>query len=202
MRRVLIAAVLAPALGACQPAGLQISDVSDQAVTSAPATADAPSGCNVHVEKIWIEQESPLRRYTSEASTLGPTCQQAVATLIVRAREGSPIFAWAAPTQHIFGLKDAGDPAAMKTALEMWIDQSSAMLKTSSDLPPWEETESQPQRAEFPFMPAEWFDAAGWEALRQERLDLFCFPQGGESLRCAALRDGQMEEIGLQLFPG
>jgi hypothetical protein len=122
--------------------------------------------------------------------------------LVIRAREGSPIFTWAGATQDIFGLKDAKDPAAMKAALLDWIDQSNGMLKTTADLPPWNETEGQPKRAEFPFHPEGWYDAAAWETLRKEKLEMFCFPQGGESLACAALRDGQMESVGLQQFPG
>ncbi len=204
MRRpMIIAGFFVSTLAACQPQGLQITEVSEQAATTVePPTADASSGCDVRVEKVWIDRETPPLRYVSEASTLGPTCQQTVVTLAVRAHEGSPVYTWAGRTQDIFGLKDASDPATMTTALETWIDQASSMLKTSADLPPWEETEGQPKRAEFPFMPAEWHDAASWEDLRSQKLDLFCFPQGGESLQCAALRDGEMEDIGLQLFPG
>jgi hypothetical protein len=51
-------------------------------------------------------------------------------------------------------------------------------------------------------MPAEGIDKAYWDQLKADNLDTFCFVQGGESMKCAVLRDGQMEEIGLQLFPG
>jgi hypothetical protein len=194
-------------LAACQPPA---SDAAKPAETKVPAqTADmaqAP-GCHVTVEKAWIDQQTPLRRYTSEAAVFGPTCQQGVAVLVIRQREGTPIYTWAGLTNYLFGLKDAADPAAMKIALMEWIDQG-ATPDTTATLPPWEETEGQPKRAEFPFMPAEWMDQAGWDQLKKDNLEMFCFPQGGESMNCAVLRPGsdgmptQMEEIGLQLFPG
>jgi hypothetical protein len=125
---------------------------------------------------------------------------------VIRQREGSPIYSWSGLTEYLFGLKDAADPAAMKTALGEWIDQRGG--ETTSSLSAWEETEGQPKRAEFPFMPAEGFDQAAWDQLKKDNLDMFCFPQGGESMNCAVLRPGtdntppSMEEIGLQLFPG
>lgn len=193
-------------LSACQPPASDTAKYTETTVPTQTADAQAP-GCHVTVEKPWINQETPLRRYTAEAAVFGPTCQQGVVVLTIRQREGTPIYAWAGLTNYLFGLKDAGDTAAMKTALNDWITQDSPP-KTTSTLPAWEETEGQPKRAEFPFMPPEWMDQAAWDQLKKDKLEMFCFPQGGESLNCLALRpggDGQppsMEEIGLQLFPG
>ena len=92
----------------------------------------------------------------------------------------------------------------MKAALADWIDQGTE-LDTTATLPPWEETEGQPKRAEFPFMPVEGMDKAAYEQLRKDKLPTLCFPQGIESAQCLALRnDGvaTLEDIGLQLFPG
>lgn len=192
-------------LAACQPPA---TDTTKPAESAAPVeTAAAATGCNVSVEKPWIDQETPVRRYTSEAHVLGPTCQQAVVVLVIRQREGTPIYTWSGLTDYLFGLNEADDPAAMKEALSDWINQGTE-VDTTATLPSWEETEGQPRRAEFPFMPEEWFDKAAWDALKAEKLEMFCFPQGIESQKCAVLRpgaDGQppsMEEIGLQLFPG
>lgn len=161
----------------------------------------AATDCSVSAESVWIDQETPIRRYTAEGHTFGPTCEQAIAVLVIRAREGSPLFTWSGRVQDLFGLKDAADAGSMKPALEEWISNQGGIANTA-DLPAWETTDGQPQRSEFPFMPESWIDKAYWDALKSENLDMFCFPQGGESLNCAALRDGQMEEIGLQLFPG
>lgn len=192
-------------LSACQPPATEATKPADSAAyVEAAATA---SGCNVSIEKSWIDQETPIRRYTSEAHVLGPTCQQGVVVLVVRQREGTPIYTWSGLTDYLFGLSEAANPAAMKEALSDWVNQGPD-VDTTATLPPWEETEGQSKRAEFPFMPEEWFDKAAWDAMRAEKLEMFCFPQGMESQQCAVLRpgaDGQppsMEEIGLQLFPG
>lgn len=205
LRLALAASLIA--LAACQPAAPP-AEPAKPADAAAPAeTAAATDGCNVTVSKPWIDQETPMRRYTVDGSVLGPTCQQGVAVLVVRQREGTPIYTWSGQVEYIFGLKDAADPAAMKTALSDWIFQG-AEVDTTATLPPWEETEGQPKRAEFPFMPIEGTDKAAWEQLKKDKLEMLCFPQGSESQNCAVLRpgaDGQpasMEEIGMQLFPG
>jgi hypothetical protein len=143
--------------------------------------------------------DSPSNRV--EAWTYGPGCDAAVVTLAIYARDGYPIYAWAGATQYLFGLKDAKDPAAMQEALTEWMGPDNLPPDMTGTLPPWEETEGQPKRAEFPFMPNMEKDA--YEELRKANLHMLCFPQGGESLQCLALHEGPMvEEIGLQLFPG
>ena len=194
------------ALAACQPASPP-SGAEAKASLGEAAADDAVAGCTVSVEAPWIDTETPMRRYIAEAHVLGPSCEQGVALLVIRQREGTPIYTWSGLADFIFGLADANDPQAMKAALADWISQGD-QVDTTASLPAWEETEGQPRRAEFPFMPESWFDKAAWEALKAENAEMFCFPQGMESSRCAVLRPGdgtvptQMEEIGLQLFPG
>jgi hypothetical protein len=182
-------------LAACQPKGLQISETAQPAP---PMGSEVT--CDVDAKKAWIERETGS--LIAEASVTGPTCEKGVALLVIRDSQETPIFTWAGATRDIFGLKDATNVVAMRGALTDWIDQSNSMLATTENLPPWEETEGQPKRSEFPFHPEAWYDAVAWDALRKEKLDMFCFPQGGESLDCAALRDGQMETVGVQQFPG
>ncbi len=190
------------ALAACQPAADPAKPAAGAAPPAATQTADAAAtGCNVSAQKMWIEQETPIRRYSVEAHTMGPTCEQAVAVLIIRAREGSPIYTWSGKTPDILGLYDVTDPAKMKPALEEWISGQGGH-KNTSELGAWEETDGQPKRAEFPFMPESWIDKAGWDKMKADKLDMFCFVQGHESMKCAVLRDGEMEDVGLQLFPG
>lgn len=194
------------ALAACQPPAPETAKPAEPAAPSEAAAA-ATAGCNVNVEKAWIDQETPVRRYFAEASVIGPTCEQGVAVLTIRQREGTPLFVWSGLTSYLFGLNEAKDPATMKAALLDWIDQGET-TETTLTLPPWEETEGQSKRAEFPFMPTEGADKAAWEQLRQAGLEMFCFPQGMESSQCLVLRPGEdgagasIEEIGLQLFPG
>ncbi|MEP7211036.1 MAG: hypothetical protein ABI740_09390 [Alphaproteobacteria bacterium] len=203
MKSALAFSLAALALAGCEPKAAQIAtpSVVPPSPLAQSATA-ANASCDAHVEANWIDQETPLRRYTAEATALGSVCENAVALVVIRAREGSPIYIWSGAVRDIFGLKDATDAASMKTALAEWIDQKNSSLPTTDKLPPWETTDGQPKRAEFPFHPAADLDKGRWDALRKAKLELFCFPQGAESLNCAALRDGEMQDIGLQQFPG
>lgn len=194
------------ALAACQPSTTPAPESAAPPAPAGETAAAAPvGGCDVSVQAPWINEET--RRYFVEAHVLGPSCEQGVAILVIRQREGTPIYTWSGLTTYLFGLRDAADPAAMEKALAEWISQGPE-IETTATLSAWEETEGQPGRAEFPFMPEEWFDKAAWDALKAENLEMFCFPQGIESLQCAVLRKGdatqgpQMEKIGLQLFPG
>ena len=194
--RLSLLAALALSLAACQPPG----PVGDTATVAIADPAD--QGCAASAKAVWIDQETPLRRYTAEARTFGPTCEAAAAVLVVRAREGSPVLVWAGAVQHLFGLKDANDPAAMTSALAEWIDQSGSIYPTSDRLPEWPAGADAPEAGEFPFYPEDGIDWSYWEELRRSASDVFCFPQGMESTRCAVLRDGQLEMIGVQTFPG
>lgn len=194
------------ALAACQPSTAPASESSAPATRSAEVATTAPAGaCDVSVSAPWVKQDA--QTYAVEGHVFGPTCKQGVAMLVVRDGAGTPVYTWSGLTDYLFGLRDAADPEAMKTALADWIFQMPEPDTTAS-LPAWEETDGQPKRAEFPFMPESWFDKAAWDALKAEALPLFCFPQGIESQQCAVLRksDGAqpvvLEEIGLQLFPG
>lgn len=192
-------------LAACQPPAPEAAKAAEPA-PAAEAPAQEASGCNVNVQKAWIEEEG-ARRYLAEASVIGPSCEQGVAVLVIRQREGTPLFTWSGLTSDLFGLSTVKEPADMKTALLDWIDQGEKP-ETTATLPAWEETEGQSKRAEFPFMPADGIRKAEWDLLRKENLEMFCFPQGMESSQCLVLRRGEddagpsIDEIGLQLFPG
>lgn len=205
-RLAIAAATLA--LAACQPA-TPPADTAKPADTPATAEQDAAlaNGCAASAEILWGPiGPSDHPAYRVEAWTHGSICEVSVVTLAVFARDGFPIYTWAGQTQYLFGLKDATDAAAMKAALADWINQGPE-LETTATLPPWEETEGQAKRSEFPFMPVEGTDKAAYEQLKKDNLPKLCFPQGGESLQCLALRSDAdagttLEDIGLQLFPG
>jgi len=207
MKFRLAVAAAAFALAACQPSAPPAEPAkAANPAAAAPTEQAATTGCDVSAETQWGPigpTDHPA--YRIEAWTHGGICEASVVTLAVFARDGFPIYTWSAQSQYLFGLQDAKDAAAMKAALSEWIDQGTE-LETTATLPPWEETEGQPKRAEFPFMPADGMDKATYEQLRKDKLPTLCFPQGIESAQCLALRsDGggaTLEEIGLQLFPG
>jgi hypothetical protein len=191
MKLALTIAASVLALAACQPAD----------TTSADAALAA--GCAVRAEAPWGPiGASDHPSYRIEAYTNGSICEVAVITMVIRARDGYPAYVWAGEAEQLMGLGDQPDTAAMTKALGEWIDPTASNIQTTGDLPPWDETEGQAKRAEFPFMPAEWLDQETYEAIRTEKAPVYCFVQGMESLNCVALRDGQIEDLGLQLFPG
>lgn len=196
------------ALAACQPSAPPAEPAKPADTAAAPAADQAAdAGCNVSHEIQWGPigpTDQPA--YNVKAWTHGSICEASVVTLAVFARDGYPFYTWSGEVQYLFGLKDAADAAAMKTALAEWLDQGPT-LETTATLPAWDETEGQPKRAEFPFMPAQGMDKAAYEQLKKDNLPKLCFPQGSESLQCLALRSGAdtgtaLEDIGLQLFPG
>lgn len=193
MRTLTTAGFLLLALTACQPRGLSITDAVPPRIVE---------GCDVRVQSKWVVDVT--QSYSVEAVASGPTCAQDVATLVVRSRDGDPILAWAGITAHLFGLHDAPDAAAMKTALSEWSNQKNNSLSKSSALPEWQEGRTGPgaDGDEFPFHVESWFDRATWERMRTEDAPLFAFPQGRESLAVFLLRDARLEPIGVQQFPG
>ncbi len=205
MKFALAATAAVLALAACQPSAPP-ADPAKPAEPAAAAEQAATTGCDVSAETQWGPigpTDHPA--YRVEAWTHGSICEVSVVTLAVFARDGYPIYTWTGQSQYLFGLKDAKDAAGMKTALSDWIAQGTELETTATTLPPWEQTEGQPKRAEFPFMPAEGIDKAAYEQLQKDNLPTLCFPQGSESLQCLALRSGApatLEDIGLQLFPG
>ena len=209
-RLALIASMLA--LAACQP------PATTGAVTDTPATPPAENadatpvsteGCATSTERLWGPiGPSDHPSYRVKAWTSGPGCDAAVVTLAIYARDGYPIYAWAGATQYLFLLNDKKDQAGMQEGLNEWIGPDNLPPEMTGTLPPWEETEGQPKRAEFPFMPTAGMDQATYDDLRKQNLHMLCYPQGMESQLCLALHpsDGNapamIEEIGLQLFPG
>ena len=162
--------------------------------------AAAAADCNVSASASW--SPSPGQAYRTEAFSRGPTCAQAVVTLVVRAPDGGVAWADAAPAAHLMTFADVKTSQDMARALTDWMSQSS-MFQTTRSLPVWPEGAQEPKSGEFPFMPESWIDREYYERLRAEGLPVFSYVQGMESLACIVLtRDGQMEKIGVQSFPG
>jgi len=190
------------ALTACQPAASpEPEGQPPEQATPAPETAapveTAAAGCEADATTSWTANGST---FNVNARTDGPSCEKSVVFLTIRAADGAPVYVWSGQPSYLFGLSYATDATEMKAALAEWIVSTGP--ESTSTLPPWEETEGQPKRAEFPFMAPEWMDKAGYSELKAGNFPMYCFPQGMESLQCIALRDGMAEEVGLQLFPG
>ncbi len=169
-------------------------------LTGPASAADGPvSGCSVSAAATWVPVRGQV--YRTEAFSNGPTCAQAVVTIVVRAPDGSVAWADAAPGQYLMTFADVRTRQQMARALADWLSQSS--YKTARELPPWPDGAQGPQSGEFPFMPEAWIDREYYERARAEAFPLFCYVQGMESLACIVLPTGErMEKIGVQSFPG
>lgn len=192
-------------LTACQPQTAPVE--TPPAAPAETVTAASTAGCATTVERPWGPVgPSDGPSYRVKAWTAGSTCETAVVTLAVYARDGYPIYAWAGATQYLFMLNDAKTPEDMQTGLNEWIGPDNVPPDLTGALPPWEQTEGQAQQAEFPFMPNMEKDA--YEDIRKQNLNMLCYPQGMESQLCLALHQGadgapaMIEELGLQRFPG
>lgn len=168
----------------------------DARLAASGAAIAADEGCAGVARGEWPVGATPLR---VEARAFGASCDNATAVLVVSNEQG-PLYQAAFSTPWVFGLANAGTPEAMMTALSEWITQRGA--SSTGRLPAWAQDAESPDAGEFPFMPDEWLDQAGYEELRAADLPMFCFPQGLESERCLVARDGLIEEIGIQAFPG
>jgi hypothetical protein len=192
--RVLIPALIpALALLACQPKVL---------TTDTPLGVSTFANCNAQSEKAWVVD--PQHIYKADATTMGPSCDKAVVVLAVRASDGTPLIAWSSKVSDVFGLHDVEDVNTMKPALDSWIDQAETPFKTTAEMPEWAAGRDAPGPAgeEFPFHVDNAFDREAWEALRKEKAPVFTFAQGLESEAVYALRNGQMDLVGLKQFPG
>lgn len=164
------------------------------------AEADAATNCAASAWRNW----SPVkgRTYRTEAFSNGGKCAAAVVTIAVRGPDGTVLWSDAAPGAHVMIFAGVKTRAEMVRALGDWLTQEH-MFKTSADLPPWGPADEAPKSGEFPFYPEAGVDRETYEQVRAQKLPVFCYVQGMESLACLTVtREGQMEKVGVQLFPG
>jgi hypothetical protein len=94
----------------------------------------APANCEFTAERdAAFTSAEPTDRII--ARSLGPSCDKAVATLIVTSAEGHPVWAFAAPLPRVFGDDYLSPPSEeVEALLQRWTE--SAVLRTSA-APAW-----------------------------------------------------------------
>lgn len=174
------------------------------ALACAPAAEDTggalAEGCDARAVQAW--NATPDATLSVEATSAGPGCDRAVATLVIRDASGFPLYTDTHIASQVMVLAGAADQAAMQTALAEWAESSNTTMVTTSALPDWPQGAEAPSNGEFPFYPDDGIDRTAYLALRAQNLPLFCYVQGMESLRCVAYGEGAVSSVGLQLFPG
>ena len=183
-----LAVLGACALAACSP--------------SAPVAHhdETAHGCIANAEARWTRPGAPV--LDASASTIGPDCEHAVATLVVRDPAGVTVYTEAFPAEHVMVLSEAHDADAMQGSLVHWLDQSNATMKSTGDLPAWARDAENPTSGEFPFMPEQSIDRTAYATLRTHPEPMYCFVQGMESQACLVWQNNELDKIGVQTFPG
>lgn len=184
MRAFLIAAVAVLA-AACAPAAEEQESMSE--------------GCDARATSQWTAGEAT---YSIEATTQGPDCARAVATIVIRDSSGVPAFAEVHLAGQLMTLASVADTAAMQTALAEWINPNGGGFQNSSELPDWIANAPTPINGEFPFYVADGIDRDTYVSIRSRNVPMFCFVQGMESMNCLAVEEGGIAHVGVQSFPG
>lgn len=168
-----------------------VASVATGSALLVTAPVEAAGGCNVAAAKPW-------KPFQTEAFANGPSCELAVATLVIRGADRKVLYTTSSAAEHIMTLAGAKTPKEMAKALNEWLDSSK---KSSAELPPWKKGAEAPAAGEFPFYPD--VDWETYNRIRSEKQAMFCYVQGMESEACVAIsRDGSVEKVGVQTFPG
>lgn len=187
MKNWMTAAALAFALVACAEQAEVVGETA------------SVSGCQAVATEVW----RPLSgaEFTIEATSAGPDCARAVATLTIRDVRGHALYTQAYAAEQVMGLNEARDLASMQQAMSDWIRSSNSTLATTA-LPDWPVGAQGPVSGEFPFYVEEGVTRADYLALKRRNAPVYCYIQGLESQACLALEQGGLIKIGVQTFPG
>lgn len=188
--RILVIAALVALAGCLQQTSEEKSE--ETTVASAPCVATA--------NRDWAPEGGP--RFKVEATSAGPDCQHAVATLAIRDAANGIHWVAAYPASQVMSLASARSLEEMQAALADWTNSSNSTIVTSSALPDWPANADRPENGEFPFYAAEGMDRGQYMSIRQQNVPVFCYVQGMESLNCLGYLDGGLTAIGIQSFRG
>ena len=120
-------------------------------------------------------------------SSQGPTCQQAVVTLVVRNASGDPLWSFAS---MYYGMRFGGLPPEnapsvpvedMEAFLASWADTTTMR---SGELPQWNEDEDAPAAADSAFTYETPLDREAYRTQRDRNLPMICYAAGVETTQC------------------
>ena len=168
------------------------------ALAAAVSSSNA-ADCAAFAHLAWV------KGVTAESMSQGPTCANAVVTLVLRDSNGKPLWVDSRIGAQVMLFADVADLKKMNGVLKDWIDQSHSQLASTDKLPDWPRGAAAPSAGasgEFPFYPESDVDREAYIKLRAGKLPMFCYVQGMESLACVALTPDGVTKVGLQTFPG
>ncbi len=167
---------------------------------SGPGAKLDAEACVARATTVWTGARGA---FTIAATTDGPDCRQAVATLVIRDPNGRPLTYAAYEAAAVLPLADKAAPAQMEAALLEWIS-AGGRTETTANLPEWKADAASPAAGdgEFPFLPEGDMDRATYDGWRAKAAPMFCYVQGMESERCWASADDDLILLGVRTFPG
>ncbi|MEZ5972756.1 MAG: hypothetical protein R3C31_13180 [Hyphomonadaceae bacterium] len=169
MRFLFLAAAFA--LSACGP------------VTNTAHTDTACARSATH-DVIWSTESAPD---TITARSDGPTCEQAIVTLVVRSSAGDPLWAFASTYYDLTmgGIPPEGaapvSDEQMDTFLAGWADVT---LRRSSALPEWRAGFDTLSASAQTFSYETPFDRETYETLRGRNTPMICYAAAVEATQC------------------
>lgn len=175
------AALAALAMAACTQASRPPASHQETAVPE-------PLGCNAQTSRDWSAVGSQY--YMIEAEAHGETCRQAVATLRIKARDGTVLFQRSYPIIEVpLAFNPNGDQTGLRSDLEEWT-QNAADTPTADWLPEW------PSGADHPpfFRPAT--NRGEYQSFRGAQGPLFCYPDGADSTACVGMNGDHATLLG------
>jgi|GEM_PF-1204200 len=209
-----IAVLVGLALAACSPEVVQpdtspapATTPQDQAAPPTPAapepvadiTAPDPvadtktpptNDCAIELETYWEPPNSEPFLLTATSS-----CDRAGRVLVERRiinMNDEELFTAAHYTDEVMTLAwHEAEGQTLEEAVAAWLEPDPWR---GSELPDWNEP------SEFPFIPSMTREA--YEDLRERDAPLLCYVQGMESALCLTVIDGEIQEAGIQIFPG
>jgi hypothetical protein len=154
-----------------------------------PARPQGLKDACAHTAAHSLTWSSPTDKDTVSASSEGPTCAQAVVTLVVRNIHGDPLWTFARSYYELRtgGTRAPGVAPAPVTAADMEAFlQSLAQVTTmgSAELPDWAEGKPAPQDASRPFKYVTAYSRQSYESLRAANRALICYAAAAETTQC------------------
>jgi len=152
------------------------------------ASAPAPSGCarSATHQVIWTDPQAPD---TITARSEGPSCVQAVVSLVARNAHGDPLWNFI-NTYHDMttgGIATEDAPVVSPEQVDHFLaDWANVTAQTSDRLPEWREgADNVGTNGGLTYTTA--FSRGSYEAMRQRNLRMICYAAGVEATQCLVL---------------
>ena len=168
--------IVAVALGAC---------VQREGPTRPQGAGDACTRNATHTVT-WSSQDAPDM---ISAISEGPSCAQAVVTLVVRNADGDPLWVFANTYHdlHTGGVAPPGiaPPAVTVEEMEKFLQSfANVTAMQSGQLPHWTDGAPGPADASRPFHYSTAYQRDTYEALRASNRPLICYAAAAEATQC------------------